>query len=142
MFEVANFRKPWEAKVSGRVVHFEIPFDDGERARNFYREAFGWQVQEMPGLNYTMVGSGPTSDQGMPTEPGFVNGGMLQRGRAISGPVITIDVENIDKALEAIEKLGGATVVAKQTVGSMGFSAYFTDSEGNLMGLWETATGG
>ena len=142
MFEVANFRKPWEAKVSGRVVHFEIPFDDGERARNFYREAFGWQVQEMPGLNYTMVGSGPTSDQGMPTEPGFVNGGMLQRGRAISGPVITIDVENIDKTLEGIEKLGGATVVAKQTVGSMGFSAYFTDSEGNLMELWETATGG
>jgi len=142
MFEVANFRKPWEAKVSGRVVHFEIPFDDGERARNFYREAFGWQVQEMPGLNYTMVGSGPTSDQGMPTEPGFVNGGMLQRGRAISGPVITIDVENIDKTLEGVEKLGGATVVAKQTVGSMGFSAYFTDSEGNLMGLWETATGG
>ena len=128
--------------MSGRVVHFEIPFDDGERARNFYREAFGWQVQELPGLNYTMVGSGPTSDQGMPTEPGFVNGGMLQRGRAVSGPVITIDVENIDKALEAIEKLGGATVVAKQTVGGMGFSAYFTDSEGNLMGLWETAAGG
>ena len=28
--------------MSGRVVHFEIPFDDGDRARAFYQEAFGW----------------------------------------------------------------------------------------------------
>ena len=30
--------------MSGKVVHFEIPFDDGDRARNFYREVFGWQL--------------------------------------------------------------------------------------------------
>ena len=34
--------------MSGRVVHFEIPYDDGERARRFYKEAFDWQLQEMP----------------------------------------------------------------------------------------------
>jgi predicted enzyme related to lactoylglutathione lyase len=27
-------------------------------------------------------------------------------------------------------------------VGDMGFAAYFTDTEGNLMGLWENAPGG
>jgi len=30
--------------MAGRVVHFEIPYDDGERARRFYAEAFGWQL--------------------------------------------------------------------------------------------------
>jgi uncharacterized protein len=25
------------------VVHFEIPFDDGDRARRFYREVFDWK---------------------------------------------------------------------------------------------------
>ena len=30
--------------MSGKVVHFEIPFDDGERARAFYGETFGWQM--------------------------------------------------------------------------------------------------
>ena len=41
--------------MSGRVVHFEIPYDDGDRARAFYAEAFGWQVMEMPDMGYTLV---------------------------------------------------------------------------------------
>jgi predicted enzyme related to lactoylglutathione lyase len=129
--------------MSGRVVHFEVPFDDGDRARGFYKEAFGWSIQELPEMSYTIVTTGPTTDRGMPSEPGFINGGMLQRdvGPA-SGPVITTDVESIDAALEKIEKLGGSTVVTKQAVGDMGFAAYFRDTEGNLMGLWETAPQG
>src|SRR5215218_10705173 len=67
--------------MSGRVVHFEVPFDDGDRARNFYKEAFGWQLMEMPEMGYTIAMSGPSSDSG-PTEPGFINGGMLSREQA------------------------------------------------------------
>ncbi len=29
-----------------RVVHFEIPTDNPERAAGFYREVFGWQIQK------------------------------------------------------------------------------------------------
>src|ERR1044072_5817934 len=127
---------------TGRIVHFEIPFDDGDRARSFYRDAFGWSVQHVPDMDYTMVMSGPTTDQGMPGEPGFINGGMLGRDLAPSaGPVITVDVDSIDVALERIEKLGGATRLAQKPVGTMGFAAYFKDPEGNVMGLWETASG-
>ena len=123
----------------GRVVHFEIPFDDGDRARSFYKEAFDWQLQEMPGMDYTLVMSGPSTEQG-PSEPGFINGGMLARSSsAASGPVVVIDVESIDVALERIGELGGSTVVGKTPVGPMGFTAYVTDPEGNGLGLWETA---
>jgi len=128
--------------MTGRIVHFEIPFDDGDRARSFYQDAFGWNVQHIPDMDYTMVMSGPTTEQGMPSEPGYINGGMLGRELASSpAPVITVDVDSIDAALERIEKLGGSTVLAKQPVGDMGFAAYFRDPEGNVMGLWETATG-
>ncbi|MGI8717978.1 MAG: VOC family protein, partial [Lapillicoccus sp.] len=41
--------------MSARVVHFEIPHDDAERARSFYREAFGWDVQSLPDMGYTIV---------------------------------------------------------------------------------------
>ena len=124
--------------MSGRVVHFEIPFDDGERARRFYSEAFGWQLQEMPGMDYTLVVTGPSGDQG-PTEPGFVNGGMLARSAAAApGPVVVVDVESIDVALERVTELGGSTVLGKQPVGDMGFTAYVRDPEGNVVGLWET----
>ena len=125
--------------MSGRVVHFEIPFDDAERARGFYKELFGWQVQEMPEMKYTMVMSGPSGDQG-PTESGYINGGMLSRDQAAtSGPVLVVDVDNIDSTLERVGGMGGSTVVGKTPVGDMGFAAYFTDPEGNVIGLWETA---
>jgi len=48
-------------------------------------------------------------------------------------------VPSIDAALAAIQSLGGETVGAKMPVGEMGFAAYFKDTEGNVMGLWESA---
>jgi uncharacterized protein len=127
--------------MSGKVVHFEVPFDDGDRARSFYKEAFGWQVMEMPDMGYTIVMTGPSDDSG-PTEAGFVNGGMLSREQAATqGPVIVLDVKSIETTLERIGSLGGSTVVGKTPVGDMGFAAYFTDPEGNVMGLWETTPG-
>jgi predicted enzyme related to lactoylglutathione lyase len=125
--------------MSGRVVHFEVPFDDGDRARSFYKEAFGWQLMEMPEMGYTIAMSGPSGDSG-PTEPGFINGGMLSREQAATpGPVVVVDVASIEDALEKIGGLGGSTVVGKTPVGDMGFAAYFKDPEGNVVGLWETA---
>ena len=124
--------------MSGRVVHFEIPFDDQERATAFYGEAFGWNLVPLPEMHYVLATTGP-SEQGPPSEPGFINGGMLERGAPVNGPLLVVDVEDIDATLASIEESGGTTVTAKQAVGEMGFSAYFTDPEGNLMGLWQTA---
>jgi uncharacterized protein len=125
--------------MSGRVVHFEIPFDDGDRARRFYGEAFGWQLQSIPTMGYTLVTTGPSSDRG-PTEPGFVNGGMMARSASPSpAPILVVDVDSIDKALARIGELGGTTILERQVVGEMGFSAYVRDPEGNVIGLWETA---
>jgi predicted enzyme related to lactoylglutathione lyase len=125
--------------MSARVVHFEIPFDDADRARSFYRDVFDWQIMAMPEMGYNMVSTGPTSDQGMPTEPGFIGGGMLQRQAPVTTPVITLQVDDIDAALVAVEKHGGKSLGDKMAVGDMGFAAYFNDSEGNLMGLWQNA---
>ncbi|HET8961738.1 VOC family protein [Nocardioides sp.] len=124
--------------MSGRVVHFEIPFDDGDRARAFYRDAFGWQLQEWDEGAYTLVSTGPSGEQG-PEEPGFVNGGMMRRENPGDGPIVVIDVEDIDAALARIEELGGQTLLGRQPVGEMGWAAYFKDVEGNSMGLWQTA---
>jgi predicted enzyme related to lactoylglutathione lyase len=123
--------------MSGRVVHFEIPFDDAERARTFYSEAFGWTINEVPDLNYSFVQTGPTGEGGFPAEPGYIGGGMVRRASPTDRPVITIDVEDMDAALRKIEDLGGTVVLGRQDVGDMGWTAYFKDAEGNLMGLWQ-----
>lgn len=125
--------------MTGRVVHFEIPFDDGERAKAFYGKAFGWNIMPVPDMDYTMVMSGPTGEQG-PTESGFINGGMMQREEPYTAPNIVVDVDNLETALKAINDAGGTTVSEREAVGDMGFAAYFRDSEGNLLGLWESAS--
>jgi uncharacterized protein len=126
-----------------QVVHFEVPADDIDRAKTFYDAVFGWQVTTMPipGGEYTSLVTTATDQQTqMPTEPGAINGGMMQRTEHTPSPVITIDVEAIDDALKAIEDKGGSTVLPRTAIEGMGAFAYFKDTEGNVMGLWETTT--
>ena len=127
--------------MSGKVMHFEIPFDDGDRARGFYEKVFGWQMMPIPEMDYTMVSTGPSDPETGPTEPGFINGGMFQRSDEFpgKGPGIVIDVASVDEALRAAEEAGGTKVTDRAPVGDMGFTGYFTDTEGNLVGVWESA---
>lgn len=124
----------------GGVVHFEVPADDEERARNFYSTVFGWDFQVLPPeMEYSLAMTTPMNDKGVPLEPGSINGGIFRRGGDLKAPVITIDVADIDAALEQIGRLGGATVRGRMEVPGSGWNAYFRDPEGNVMGLWQNA---
>jgi predicted enzyme related to lactoylglutathione lyase len=126
--------------MTNSVVHFEIPADDFERAQKFYTDAFGWNLQHMPELEYTMVMTTESDEQGMPKTPGSINGGMGKRQSPTSEhPTVTIGVEDIAKAFELISAAGGSPLGEKMAVAEMGWAAYFTDSEGNVVGLWQTA---
>ena len=62
----------------------------------------------------------------------------MKRSAETPAPVITIDVESIDDTLKQVEAQGGSTVAPRQAIPGMGAFAYFKDSEGNVLGLWET----
>jgi uncharacterized protein len=120
------------------VVHFEIPAKDVKRASAFYSKAFGWNLKQFPGFEYWSVATTDSDQNGMPKAPGSINGGMGKKGEmAPKSVTITVSVADIDTALKAIKKLGGSQVGKKMPVGDMGWSAYFEDSEGNLIGLWQ-----
>ena len=125
-----------------KVVHFEIPVDDLGRAKSFYGSVFDWQLDTMPmgDGEYTGVTTTPADDAQLPTEPGAINGGMMQRDEVTPHPVITIDVDAIDDTLQEIESRGGSTVLPRTAIPGMGAFAYFKDPEGNVMGLWETTS--
>ena len=119
------------------IVHFEIPADDVKRASKFYKAAFGWSLQQFAPMEYWMVQTTEVDENRMPKNPGSINGGMGKRGGPLKSTVVTIMVSDIDKSLAKVEKLGGKTVQKKQPVGDMGFTAYFKDSEGNVVGLFQ-----
>jgi predicted enzyme related to lactoylglutathione lyase len=124
-----------------KVVHFEIPFDDRDRAKGFYGEVFGWELNTMAmeGGEYTLATTTPVDMSTMsPTEPGAINGGLMARSADTPAPVITIGVDGIDDALKKVEAAGGSVITPRTPIPDMGAFAYFRDSEGNVMGLWET----
>src|SRR5690606_15335167 len=138
-------RKPRGGGGSGmatQVVHFEIPADDMERAQTFYREAFGWRLSPMPEMSYTLATTVEPDERGMPAEPGAINGGMTPRAEPVTHPVIVVNVDDIDQSLQRIQELGGRVVEGRTAVGDMGYSAYFADPDGNVIGLWESAGDG
>ena len=120
-----------------RVVHFEIHADDPQRAANFYQNVFGWQINKWEGPeDYWLVTTGAN------TEPG-INGAILQRrgpinGDAVIAYVCTIDVPDIDEAMAKATSQGATVALPKMPVPSVGWLAYYKDSEGNIFGMMQT----
>jgi predicted enzyme related to lactoylglutathione lyase len=128
-----------------KVTHFEFPWDDKERAKSFYQKVFNWKPFEWEQFNYTSYQTGPVNEKMQPTEPGFINGGSSKRDPAMPYPMFYIDVPDIDLALSNITQNGGSVVRGKTPLGengSMGFLAWFKDSEGNILGLSQSASSG
>ena len=124
-----------------KVVHFEITFDDQQRAKEFYGSVFDWDLDDNDmgnGVVYTTATTVPVGDDRLPKEPGAINGGFTSRGSETPYPVITIGVDAIDDTLKKVEAGGGSTITPRTPIPNLGAFAYFKDSEGNVMGLWET----
>jgi len=120
-----------------KVVHFEIPADDVERAKKFYKKVFDWKMESFPDMEYTMIQTTAVDEKHMPTEPGAINGGMMKRQDPVKSPVITIAVQDIEETMKNVKKMGGESIRGKMQVGDMGYAAYFKDTEGNIIGLWQ-----
>jgi predicted enzyme related to lactoylglutathione lyase len=50
-----------------------------------------------------------------------------------------VTVEDIDKVLAKVGKLGGKIMMPKMEVKSVGLTAIIQDTEGNAIGLWKPA---
>lgn len=113
-----------------KVVHFELPVDNPDRAKKFYKETFGWDTKDMPEMKYITAKT---------TEDGAgINGGMFRREDGfVNVPSFSILVEDIDEAIKKIKNAGGLILKEKMDVGDMGIMAYFKDTEGNILSVWQ-----
>lgn len=121
-----------------KVVHFEIPMDDKARAMKFYKSAFGWNLVDMPEMDYVMAHTMEMDENRMPKEMGAINGGLAMRQGTFQTVSFAIDVADIDVATQKVVAEGGTIVKEKTPVGDMGYIVYFKDTEGNLLSLWQT----
>ncbi|MFI5041105.1 MAG: VOC family protein [Acidimicrobiales bacterium] len=113
-----------------KIVHFEIPVDDPDRASAFYRDVLGWEISGFGEQPYWLVRAGADD------EPG-ANGALIGRGEVHQSPILIAGVEDIDDALSRIRQGGGQVVQGKLPIPGVGWSAYVLDSEGNTIGLFQ-----
>ncbi|USX54392.1 VOC family protein [Lentzea sp. HUAS12] len=116
-----------------RVVHFEIPVDEPRRAAAFYRAVFGWQAQDWGGADYWPMATGEQPGVG----PG-AEGALTPRAEAPEGVLVYVAVDDVDAAVKSAEHAGGSVVTGKTAIPSIGWSAHVRDSEGNLIGLFQS----
>jgi uncharacterized protein len=120
-----------------KVQHFEIPADDMARAKKFYSSVFGWKIQDVPGTEYAMADSVETDQNRQPI--GGVNGGIVKRNSDYANATsITVSVTDADKAIQNAIDAGGELVREKQKFANLGYVAYVKDTEGNVVGIWQS----
>ena len=120
------------------VIHFEMPFEDGERLAKFYTNAFGWKMQTMGSEmgNYVIAATTETDEKGMVKTPGTINGGFFPKnpgGPAI--PSVVIAVTDIKAAMKSISDAGGKVLGEPMPIPGVGEYVSFTDTEGNRVSI-------
>jgi uncharacterized protein len=125
--------------MPNRVVHFEVEANDPERAKAFYSQAFGWQMQQMGEDmgNYVVVITGD------PKEPGGINGGIYkgQAAKELNAYSCVIAVDNIDQAMDKVRSAGGQLHGDKMDIPGIGTFIRCQDTEGNFFSILQPTPG-
>ena len=122
-----------------RAVHFEIQASNPQELIDYYTALFGWSFNKWEGGDYWLIHTGPEEKPG-------INGGLLPRRgpmpdamAGVNAFVVTVDVADIDDALERAGQAGsgGSVVVPKMAVPGIGWLGYAKDPDGNIFGMMQ-----
>ncbi len=116
-------------KPMGRpVVHFEIGCHDQAKTGEYYSKLFGWRIAPAGMSSNIQTGS----PQGIP-------GHITALGHEPEHyTIFYVDVEDVQASLDKAVDLGGKKVVGPVKFPA-GTFAWFTDPEGNMIGLLKPA---
>lgn len=118
------------SRPASRIVWFEIPADNPERAKKFYGALFGWNIKLFPGMSdYWHIDTGGSDDT--------PDGGLMVRKHPQQPITNYVAVSSVDNAAAKVEKLGGQICKSKTAVPKMGYFVICQDTEGNQFALWE-----
>ena len=115
------------------VVHIEIPATDAKKAGEFYKSLFGWDIQSIPEMNYTMW------DAGEGSAGGFSD---ISEENPVGQVLIYINSEDIESDLKKAKDLGGKIVQGKTEIPETGWFGIFKDLTGNTIALYTSMNPG
>jgi len=112
---------------------FEICVKDINRAKKFYEAIFGIKMEVIEMMRMKMAFF-PWKAGSKKASGGICESKMHKPGK--DGVKIYLNGNpDLKKALSKVEKAGGKITMPKTAIGENGFMAFFTDTEGNSIGL-------
>lgn len=110
-------------------IHVELATEDLPRAKQFYKILFDWKLEEIPGMNYTMINVGEGTGGGMMENP--VPG--------ISShwlPYVLVD--DVAAMTKKAKSLGASIAKDVTEVPDASWFSVIVDPTGAELGLWQT----
>jgi predicted enzyme related to lactoylglutathione lyase len=112
--------------MASSIVHFELPAQDSQRARQFYQDVFDWKFRDYEGpIEYHMTDG---------VEP---VGAVYPRQSGERGPIVYFDTNDIDASIAKIRAAGGQAD-DKQPIPEIGWFSRCEDTEGNAFSLYQS----
>ena len=108
------------------IVHVEIPAKDRKTAAEFYEKLFGWGMNHMDEMDYTVFDAGNTGGGLIP----------LTEQTKVDDVRVYVASENIEADLKEVVALGGEVVMPKTEIPENGHFAFFKDPTGNVLALY------
>jgi predicted enzyme related to lactoylglutathione lyase len=118
--------------MGNRVAYFEVAAGDNQPLIAFYRDLFGWQMQEI-GESYALVDTAGRDG---------INGGIGRSGDGTPWVSFYVKVDDLQETLDGAVAAGGSELVPVTEIEGFGSFAMFRDPDGNPVGLVGASTMG
>jgi predicted enzyme related to lactoylglutathione lyase len=109
------------------IIHIEIPTKDSKESANFYEKLFGWHIEHIPEMNYTMWDphDGPGG--------GF---SQVDEDTKVGEVLLYVNSDDIEADLKQAQALGGTIIRPKNEIPNTGWFGIFRDPTGNMIALY------
>lgn len=117
--------------MTNSLTHFEIYGEQPSQLAEFYRQVFGWQVEQMEAVDYWRINTGSG-------EANALNGGLTYSAiPGLNGWMVYVQVPALDETVELIKSLGGAVIRPKTAVPRVAWVTIVADPAKNIFGVWQ-----
>lgn len=114
--------------MANPFVHVELQTKDVEISKKFYGGLFDWKLEQIPGMDYTMINVGEGTGGGIMKKP---------------APEIPdnwlpyILVADVKASTKKAKTLGGTICKDVTEIPDMGWFSVISDPTGAVFGLWQ-----
>ena len=114
--------------MANPFVHIELETKDLKKSKKFYTGLFDWKLEEIPGIDYTIikVGEGTGGGMMMKPDPGIPDMWLPY-----------IQVEDVAASTKKAKSLGASIAKEVTEVPEMGWFSVIMDPTGAAFGLWQ-----